>query len=93
MTERTTGYEAEMQTDGNDKNDATAVVKILNDDYGIQLGELKKLIGTKEKRKPQLRIEFNDLSYSVYHSKGTCIFIVSIVCCNIIMEVINNITS
>jgi len=61
-----------LETDGNNKNDVTAV-KIFDD--GIELGELKNLMGiTEEKRKSQLRIEFNDLSYSVYHNgKGTFI--------------------
>lgn len=59
-----------MQTDDNNKNDAT-VVKVLDNHCGIQLDELEKLMQIEEKRKSQLRIEFNDLSYSVYHGKGT----------------------
>lgn len=61
-----------LETDGNNKIDVTAV-KIFDD--GIELGELKNLMGiTQEKQRSQLRIGFNDLSYSVYHNgKGTFI--------------------
>lgn len=55
-----------LETDGNNKIDVTAV-KIFDD--GIELGELKNLMGiTQEKQRSQLRIGFNDLSYSVYHN-------------------------
>ncbi|XP_011269919.2 ATP-binding cassette sub-family G member 1 [Camponotus floridanus] len=55
-----------LETDGNNKNDVTAVQMF---DNGIELSELKNLMGiTEKKQRSQLHIEFNDLSYSVYHN-------------------------
>lgn len=53
-----------LETDN--KNDATAV-KVFDNNCRIQLNESENLIGTtEEKQKSQLRIEFNNLDYSVY---------------------------
>ncbi|XP_050458546.1 ATP-binding cassette sub-family G member 4-like isoform X2 [Cataglyphis hispanica] len=56
-----------LEARDNNKNDATTVNK-LDDDCRIQLCETEELMKSKAERKSQLRIEFNDLNYSVYRN-------------------------
>lgn len=56
-----------LEARDNNKNDATTVNK-LDDGCRIQLCETEELMGSEAKRKSQLRIEFNDLNYSVYRN-------------------------
>lgn len=55
-----------LEANDNNKNDVT--VKMLDESCRIQLRESEQPMGPEEERKPQLRIEFNDLNYSVYRN-------------------------
>ncbi|XP_029674234.1 ATP-binding cassette sub-family G member 1-like [Formica exsecta] len=56
-----------LEARDNNKNDATTV-NMLDEGCRIQLCETEELMKPESQRKSQLRIEFNDLNYSVFRN-------------------------